>query len=186
MVCNWCGTDSFVYNEGGKRYCKDCEDKMFKECITCHKPYPTHHSFELNDERCNSCEKRYINSKIKREEKINLLKEKEALKEKEEEENEEEEEENEEEKEQQQQQQQQQQSLNNLIKNSKVKPIKQPIKRSSLNTLDNFLKQVQTPKKKKRKTINDKRSEGLENLVKSIVTYQSLSKEKFPHCAVIF
>lgn len=42
-----------------KPYCEDCESKCYRECVTCHKPYPSERYFLMSETRCNSCQKRH-------------------------------------------------------------------------------------------------------------------------------
>ncbi|XP_074651575.1 uncharacterized protein LOC141906232 [Tubulanus polymorphus] len=62
--CLWC--NRYVELVEGKQYCKTCEEKMFRECSRCHKPYPDKHCFELDESRCNSCQNKYNKEKEKR------------------------------------------------------------------------------------------------------------------------
>lgn len=54
--CNWCGKHSSAI----KHYCIDCKEHCFRECITCHKPYPSSRYFIAeNSKRCRSCQNRW-------------------------------------------------------------------------------------------------------------------------------
>ena len=67
--CNWCGstTSTFVQN---KSYCTDCSRKCFRECVSCHKPYPHEKYFLANETRCNSCEAKNEKRRLQRKMKI--------------------------------------------------------------------------------------------------------------------
>lgn len=66
-TCNWCKEYKPLHE--GKPYCKDCSAKMHKECTRCHLPYPKESYFEINDRRCNACQKKFLKEKEKRENK---------------------------------------------------------------------------------------------------------------------
>ena len=66
MKCIWCGHSEHAF-EPGKPYCKDCTLKCERECVACKKPYPNLKAFALNENRCNSCQKKYEHNKKKRE-----------------------------------------------------------------------------------------------------------------------
>jgi hypothetical protein len=66
MKCNWCSEDNCTPFAEGKKYCVDCGKVCFRECVTCHKPYTSAKSFEKSERRCNSCETRCQNAKLKR------------------------------------------------------------------------------------------------------------------------
>ena len=64
--CNWCGI-LFPprYVEGSERlhcYCLHCERHCQRECLSCHKPYPSVSAFFPTSDsfRCNSCQKKYL------------------------------------------------------------------------------------------------------------------------------
>jgi len=64
--CIWCFGECT-----NKYYCTDCATKCQKECCRCHKPYPDLKYFTKNDKRCDSCEGKNINEKMKRSESKN-------------------------------------------------------------------------------------------------------------------
>ena len=64
MKCIWCGHSKHAF-ELGKPYCKDCALKCQRECVACKKPYPNLKAFALNENRCNSCQKKYECNKKK-------------------------------------------------------------------------------------------------------------------------
>ena len=70
MLCNrdaciWCGRVIELLE--GKHYCDDCYRCCVRECITCHKPYPSLKYFAHSDsERCNCCTTRNTNQKRKK------------------------------------------------------------------------------------------------------------------------
>lgn len=62
--CNFClQTVALVKN---KPYCNKCHKNCFRECSRCHKPYNHERFFELNEVRCNSCQRKYLKEKEKR------------------------------------------------------------------------------------------------------------------------
>ena len=61
QVCCYCGIDHSLVE--GKQYCLLCQDKMYRECIRCHKPYDSERFFQSNENRCNSCQNKYIKEK---------------------------------------------------------------------------------------------------------------------------
>ena len=64
-ACNWCGRVIELLE--GKHYCDDCCRCCVRECITCHKPYPSLKYFAHSDsERCNCCTTRNVNQKRKK------------------------------------------------------------------------------------------------------------------------
>ena len=65
--CIYCGDEIELIEN--KKYCEQCLDNMYKECIRCHLPYDSEQYFSLNEKRCNSCQKKYENEKSKKEEK---------------------------------------------------------------------------------------------------------------------
>ena len=66
MKCIWCGHSEHAF-EPGKPYCQGCALKCERECVACKKPYPNLKAFALNEKGCNSCQKKYVRSKKKRE-----------------------------------------------------------------------------------------------------------------------
>ena len=65
--CVYCGDETELIEN--KKYCEQCSDNMYKECIRCHLPYESEQYFSINEKRCNSCKKKIENEKSKREEK---------------------------------------------------------------------------------------------------------------------
>lgn len=65
--CCWCNQNSKLISN--KPYCRKCSNNCYKECIRCHKPYPSEKYFEKNDSRCNACQEKYLREKTKREQK---------------------------------------------------------------------------------------------------------------------
>ena len=64
-ACNWCGRVIELLE--GKHYCDDCYRCCVRECITCHKPYPSLKYFAHSDsERCNCCTTRNANQRRKK------------------------------------------------------------------------------------------------------------------------
>ena len=60
--CIWCGGVC-----EGKYYCDVCKQRCFRECKTCHKPYPSINNFPSEESlRCKSCQKRHVTEKEKR------------------------------------------------------------------------------------------------------------------------
>lgn len=64
-TCNWCKEYKPLHE--GKPFCADCHANMYKECTRCHLPYPKEIYFEMNDRRCNACQKKFLKEKQKRE-----------------------------------------------------------------------------------------------------------------------
>ena len=52
-----------------KPYCHKCHKNCFRECSRCHKPYNHEKFFELNEVRCNTCQRKYLKEKEKRDQK---------------------------------------------------------------------------------------------------------------------
>jgi len=65
-ICNWCGECKMLV--ANKPYCLDCKLACKKECKRCHRPFPDLKYFSLSNIRCNTCEKKRIAEKEKREE----------------------------------------------------------------------------------------------------------------------
>lgn len=63
--CNWCG--KYVKLEGTNKSCSRCTNNAYKICRRCKKPYPNSSYFELDEERCNACQRKYLKEKEKRE-----------------------------------------------------------------------------------------------------------------------
>lgn len=61
--CIWCGFE-FINKSSrpNKYYCLACEENCERECICCHKPYPSLKYFKKHKKRCNSCQKRLENA----------------------------------------------------------------------------------------------------------------------------
>ena len=66
--CNWCNQNTKL--APNKPYCKACSIKIFRECKRCHKPYPEEKYFEKNENRCNSCQEKYLREREKRLQKL--------------------------------------------------------------------------------------------------------------------
>lgn len=64
-VCNWCNKLSKLGK--GKKSCDVCIGKSFRTCKRCQKPYNSIDYFQLDDKRCNACQKKYLSEKAKRE-----------------------------------------------------------------------------------------------------------------------
>lgn len=65
IYCNWC-TNKLGQTDG-KRYCQHCAEKMYRECKRCHRPFPEKRFYELDAERCNACQRKFLREKEKRE-----------------------------------------------------------------------------------------------------------------------
>ena len=61
--CNFCG-DEQTQLAKDKLYCIDCAVVCSRECVVCHKPYPNLDKFQLNNSRCNSCQRRLERRKM--------------------------------------------------------------------------------------------------------------------------
>lgn len=62
--CNWCNMTVKLLS--GKPYCNKCSRQCFKECRRCHRPFPHERYFELDENRCNACQKKYLKEREKR------------------------------------------------------------------------------------------------------------------------
>lgn len=72
LVCCWCGKNTTPLIKD-RKYCLDCDEKKFKECIRCKRPFPDSKYFaDINSLRCNTCTKRYEKEKQRRKTKINI------------------------------------------------------------------------------------------------------------------
>ena len=65
--CNWCGNTAPLVNN--KHYCLTCDSNKVRECTRCHRPFPEMKYFKLNNNRCNSCQKKLDQEKNIRAEK---------------------------------------------------------------------------------------------------------------------
>ena len=62
--CNWCATK--LGASDCEKYCQNCSDIKYKECKRCHRPFPDERFFELDAERCNACQRKYLKVREKR------------------------------------------------------------------------------------------------------------------------
>ena len=65
--CNFCLQNGNLMKN--KPFCHKCAKKCFRECTRCHKPYDHEKYFELNEVRCNNCQRKYMKEREKREQK---------------------------------------------------------------------------------------------------------------------
>ena len=70
--CIWCKEHKKL--ECGKKYCVDCARNKFKECMRCHMPYPNEKYFQKNQKRCNACQNKLTQERLKRENSRNSTK----------------------------------------------------------------------------------------------------------------
>jgi hypothetical protein len=204
--CNWCGCgksgDEMMVS---KEYCLDCYQKCARECITCHKPYPSLKFFVKNEKRCNSCQTRYLNQKVKKQNEKVIKGEHHSSpitvsssSEEEEEEPEEEEELEEEADEIKQQQQQKLEELkvkeqNNLRVKKMAPKISKAKNNNSLNNdslknVFNILMKEQKEKGEKKKNVptkQEKTTEAMESVVRSMMNYHKVKKGNVPHFAFL-
>lgn len=62
--CNWCNNPTEDF-EVGKKYCKICSNNKYKECASCHRPYPNNTFFQNEESTiCKTCENRKRKGKI--------------------------------------------------------------------------------------------------------------------------
>ena len=64
QYCHWCATKLGVSD--CEKYCESCSDNKYKECKRCHRPFPHERFFELDTERCNACQRKYLKEQEKR------------------------------------------------------------------------------------------------------------------------
>jgi len=62
-TCIWCGEEGVLVP--GKKYCVDCDSNKARECVGCHRPYPSLKAFEGNNQKCNTCIKKMQKAKQK-------------------------------------------------------------------------------------------------------------------------
>ena len=65
QCCSYCSKDKVLVK--GKTYCHDCKSNCFRECKRCKRPFHDEKYFTYSETRCNSCHKKYLNEKVKRE-----------------------------------------------------------------------------------------------------------------------
>ena len=65
QCCSYCSKDKVLVKE--KTYCHDCKSNCFRECKRCKRPFHDEKYFTYSETRCNSCHKKYLNEKVKRE-----------------------------------------------------------------------------------------------------------------------
>lgn len=63
--CNYCHQAKKLVKN--KLYCLKCAREAFRECRRCKKPYHNEKYFELNETRCNTCQRKYLKEKERRE-----------------------------------------------------------------------------------------------------------------------
>ena len=63
-LCNWCGQLN-VLSSSEKKYCSVCENNCVRECKRCHRPFPCETYFTLSNERCDTCERKYLKESSK-------------------------------------------------------------------------------------------------------------------------
>lgn len=63
--CCWCRR--FVALLPKQKHCKECDAKAFRLCARCKYPYPDAKYFKLNANRCDSCQRKYLKEKQRRE-----------------------------------------------------------------------------------------------------------------------
>ena len=63
--CSYCkNTVSELFLD--KKYCKNCFETMYRECVTCHQPCKSPAEFALNSFRCNACQKSLRGNNLKK------------------------------------------------------------------------------------------------------------------------
>jgi hypothetical protein len=65
--CNFC--NKFTKLSVGKPYCSRCEDRMYRECRRCKKPFDDAKYFSLDQTRCDACFRKLQAEKVRRQEK---------------------------------------------------------------------------------------------------------------------
>ena len=65
--CSYCNKEKLLVT--GKSYCSDCNKNCFRECRRCKRPYHDKKYYAYSETRCNSCHKKYLKERAKREEK---------------------------------------------------------------------------------------------------------------------
>lgn len=63
-ACNWC--NQTVKLEDNKPYCGKCSRNCYKECRRCHRPFPHERFFTKDENRCNTCQDKYLKEREKR------------------------------------------------------------------------------------------------------------------------
>lgn len=64
-ICSWCNKPTTLLDR--KKYCFRCASLMYRECFRCKLPFDNRKYFTLDEKRCNSCQKKYLQEKEKRE-----------------------------------------------------------------------------------------------------------------------
>lgn len=64
-VCNWC--TKLTKLAKGKKSCNECISQSYRTCRRCQKPYDSKDYFQLDEKRCNACQRKYLKEKQTRE-----------------------------------------------------------------------------------------------------------------------
>lgn len=64
-VCNWC--TKLTKLAKGKKSCDVCISQSYRTCRRCQKPYDSKDYFQLDEKRCNACQRKYLKEKQTRE-----------------------------------------------------------------------------------------------------------------------
>ena len=65
--CSYCSKEKILVK--GKTYCQECKNNCFRECKRSKRPFHNEKYYTFSESRCNSCHKKYVKEKVKREEK---------------------------------------------------------------------------------------------------------------------
>ena len=63
-ICCWCKANTSLVEN--KKFSQLCKDRAYSICKRCKFPFDNESYFQLDQDRCNSCQKKYIKEKEKR------------------------------------------------------------------------------------------------------------------------
>lgn len=69
--CNWCNRHKELLPN--TKHCSECDKKAYRLCSRCHRPFNSPSYFTLDSKRCDSCQRKYIREREKREQKKRQL-----------------------------------------------------------------------------------------------------------------
>ena len=62
-ACNWCNQTGKL--EDNKLHCAKCSRNCYKECRPCHRPFPHERLYTKDENRCNTCQDKYLKEREK-------------------------------------------------------------------------------------------------------------------------
>ena len=65
--CSYCNKEKTLSE--GRTYCLDCATNCYRECKRCKRPIHDKKYYAYSETRCNSCHKKYLKERAKRDEK---------------------------------------------------------------------------------------------------------------------